>query len=104
MALSLEQQILIEQRVTNESKSPLVAYGLWFFLGLFGAHRFYFGKPFTAIMMLLLNLIGWATTFILIGFGFLGLLGLWWLLDAFLILGMLQSDRDQIREETALRF
>lgn len=35
-------------------KSVFVAYLLWWFLGTFGAHRFYFGKIATAVGMLLL--------------------------------------------------
>ena len=33
MSISTQEQILIEQRVTNEAKSIGVAYLLWFFLG-----------------------------------------------------------------------
>ena len=32
---------LIESRVANDKKSVGVAYGLWFFLGLWGIHNFY---------------------------------------------------------------
>jgi len=42
-------------------KSRLAATLLAFFLGIFGAHRFYIGKTGTAIVMLLLGIAGWAT-------------------------------------------
>jgi len=50
-------------------KSPAVAWALWFFLGGFGAHRFYFGKVKSGAGMA----------------GLLGYLALaaWWVYDAF---------------------
>ena len=83
MALSTQQQILIEQRVTNEAKSVGAAYLLWFFLGFLAAHRFYLGRPGTAILQILSYLI-------LIGF-------IWWIIDAFLIPGMIQQHKDDVR-------
>jgi len=56
------------------SHSPLMGYLLWIF-GFLGAHRFYYGKPVTGTI--------WFFT--------LGLLGIGWLIDLFLIPGM---DRD----------
>ncbi len=49
MNLTTQQQMLVEQRVTNDAKSPVVAYLLLIFLGGFGAHRFYLGQTGTAI-------------------------------------------------------
>jgi TM2 domain-containing membrane protein YozV len=83
VALSTQQQILIEQRVTNEAKSVGAAYLLWFFLGFIAAHRFYLGRPGTAILQILSYLI-------LIGF-------IWWIIDAFLIPGMIQQHKDDVR-------
>jgi hypothetical protein len=37
-----------------DKKSSIVAYFLWFFLGLFGIHRFYLGRSGTGIALLLL--------------------------------------------------
>ena len=67
------------------AKSTLLGYILWFFLGFLGAHRLYGGKIASGIAQLLLHAIGWATTWILIGWFFLGLWGIWWIIDAFLI-------------------
>lgn len=41
MALSIAQQTLLEQRITNDGPNLTVAYLLWFFLGFFSGHRFY---------------------------------------------------------------
>jgi TM2 domain-containing membrane protein YozV len=55
----------------NDTHSKLVGYALWIF-GFTGSHRFYYGKPVTGTL--------WFFT--------LGLLGIGWLIDAFLIPSM----------------
>ena len=56
---------------TNDTHSKILGYILWIF-GFTGAHRFYYGKPVTGTI--------WFFT--------LGLLGVGWLIDLFLIPGM----------------
>ncbi|HUE78936.1 MAG TPA: TM2 domain-containing protein [Sphingomicrobium sp.] len=73
---NLKQQLLFEAN----RKSTGAAYLLWFFLGGFGAHRFYLGRVGTGVGQLLLLLLGWAPLFL----GWLAL-GIWWIVDAFLI-------------------
>ena len=55
----------------EDTHSKLVGYALWIF-GFTGAHRFYYGKPVTGTI--------WFFT--------LGLLGIGWLIDLFLIPSM----------------
>ena len=55
----------------NDTHSKTIGYVLWIF-GFTGAHRFYYGKPVTGTI--------WFFT--------LGLLGIGWLIDLFLIPGM----------------
>lgn len=55
----------------NDTHSKTIGYLLWIF-GFTGAHRFYYGKPITGTI--------WLCT--------LGLLGIGWLIDLFLIPGM----------------
>lgn len=55
----------------NDTHSTLIGYVLWLF-GFTGAHRFYFGKPITGTI--------WFCT--------LGLFGIGWVIDAFLIPSM----------------
>ena len=50
MALSIAEMTLVEQRVTNDGPSIAVAYLFWFFLWFVSAHRFYLGKPVSAIL------------------------------------------------------
>ena len=89
MALSTAELTLIEQRVTNDGPSTGAAYLLWFFLWFVSGHRFYLGRPGTAILQIL-------SYFILIGF-------LWVLIDAFLIPGMIREKRNEIRQRIALQ-
>lgn len=57
--------------MTNDTHSKTIGYLLWFF-GFLGAHRFYYGKQITGAI--------WFCT--------LGLLGVGWLVDLFLIPSM----------------
>lgn len=75
-------------------KSMGVAYLLWFFLGMFGAHRFYAGRTGSAVILLMLSLIGFVLSFVLIGFVVLIVPALWVLIDAFLIPGMISSSNN----------
>lgn len=85
MALSTGQLQLIEQRVTNDGPSTAIAYLLWFFLWFVSAHRFYVGRPASAILQIV-------SYFLLIGF-------FWALIDAFLIPGMLREKRAEMRQK-----
>jgi len=67
-----------------------VTYLVWFFLGMFGGHRFITGHVGSGLAMLLLHGVAWITVWIGVGFLLFGLLGLWWLIDALLIPGWLR--------------
>ncbi len=73
------------------SKSMVVAYVLWFFFGQLGAHRFYLGKIGSAVVQLILGLVGWATAIFVVGYFLLGALWIWLLVDIFLIPGLARS-------------
>lgn len=98
MGISVQEQMLIEQCVTNEAKSVGVAYLLWLFLGTLGGHRFYLGRTVTALLMLLLFVVGFITVFVGIGFIFIGIAGLWALVGAFLIPGMVSKQKNDVRQ------
>jgi len=80
-------------------KSNGVAYLLWFFLGGLGVHRFYLGQTGSGAAMAILCVASWITTPIVIGFFGLGILGIWWLVDAFLIPGIVT----RVNQELATR-
>ena len=77
-------------------KSTGTAFLLWFFLGGFGGHRFYLGQTGAAIGMIALNLLGWLTLIFIFGFFLLGALGVWLLVDAFLISGWVQKHNSDL--------
>ncbi len=62
-------------------KSKIAAYLLWFFFGFFSAHRFYLGKIGSGILYLLTG----------------QLLGIGWIIDLFLIDGMVERYNLQTR-------
>lgn len=83
MSLSVAELSLVEQRVTNDAPNIAAAYLLWLFLWFVSGHRFYLGRPVSAILQIL-------SYFIVIGF-------VWLLIDAFLIPGMIREKQAEIR-------
>ena len=65
-------------------KTALVAYILWFFLGLFGGHNFYLKRTGVAVTQLILTLtiVGMVITIV------------WVLVDAFLIPGWVRNQNN----------
>lgn len=87
MALTASQLMLIEQRVTNEGPSAGVAWLLYFFTWWLGGHRFYLGRPVTAVIQL---------------FTFGGFI-IWAFIDLFLLSGMIRARRDEIRQRLTVQ-
>ena len=83
-------------RYDANKRSTLVAYLLWFFLGSFGAHRFYAGRTGSGIAQLVITLLSMLMTFVLIGYAGLFVVALWVLVDAFLIPGMIRDYNNQL--------
>jgi TM2 domain-containing membrane protein YozV len=63
------------------SKSALVAYLLWFFVGLFGAHNFYLKRTGIAVVQLILTITVVGSVITLV----------WIIVDAFLIPGWVRN-------------
>lgn len=93
--LTTEQLVMVQAEVEKNKKSTAVAFILWFFLGSFGAHRFYTGDIGYAIAFLavgVLNLaLGWITLYIS-SFLVLG----WVLIDGFFLYQRLKQITNQI--------
>lgn len=90
-------------RYDANRKSALLAYVIWFFLGMFGVHRMYLGRWTSGLVMLALNVVSWLTHFILIGYLGFAVLGIWWLIDALLVPGMTRSYNNRLVDELLLR-
>ncbi|REK58826.1 MAG: TM2 domain-containing protein [Thermobacillus sp.] len=73
--LDARQLMIVDSEVRNQGKNMILAYVLWYFLGILGGHRFYMKKTGSAIAQLILSitLIGLIVTTI------------WWIVDAFLV-------------------
>lgn len=82
MTISSDAQALMAFQANR--KSVGVSYAFWFFLGAFGAHRFYNGRVGTGIAQLLCLLFCWLIVPAIV-------LGIWWIVDAFLIPGWVRD-------------
>lgn len=87
---------LLMMRYDANKKSALVAYLLWFFVGSLGGHRFYLGRTGSAIALLSITVLSVLLTVILIGFFGFFVVGLWVLIDAFLIPGMITDNNNKL--------
>ena len=65
-------------------KTALVAYLLWFFVGIFGGHNFYLKRTGVAVAQLILSIT-------IVG---LVITGVWVLVDAFLIPGWIRNQNN----------
>ena len=81
-------------------KSMAVAYLLWFFFCWFGGHRFYAGKTGSAVAQLLLSILGFLLLFAF-GLGLIVLIpvGIWILIDAFLIPGWIRGQNNLLASQ-----
>lgn len=73
------------------SKDQTVAFLLWFFLGAFGADRFYLNQVGAGVGILLLWLFGWLTVILVIGWFMLVGVLVWWIVNACLIPGQVTT-------------
>lgn len=94
--LTNEEKMVVNSEVANHKKSVGMAYLLWFFLGVFGIHRFYLNRKGSAIALLALFVTGWITSVILIGFLFLFIGGIWLFVDLFLVAGMVRVENERL--------
>ncbi len=81
--MSEVEKLRLESEIMFKEKDLLVSYGLWFFLGALGIHRFYLGDKKGGGWMLGLLIVGWLTSVIFIGLIPLLIVGFWWLYDAY---------------------
>lgn len=72
-------------RYDANKRSDVVAYLLWFFLGLFGAHRFYFNQYLSGAVLFIITLSSIVLMFLLVGYITIWVPILWWIVDFFFI-------------------
>jgi TM2 domain-containing membrane protein YozV len=83
-------------------KSMAVSYVLWFFVGMLGGHRFYNGRTGTGIAQLVLTVFGALLLAFLVGAFFLAAVGIWVLVDAFLIPGWVNKKNNLLAHQLAV--
>jgi TM2 domain-containing membrane protein YozV len=77
--------------VNSDGKNMVLAYVLWWFLGFFGIHRFYLGRIGTGVTQLVLLIVGLVLSIVVIGYLFLLVLLVWWLLDAYFVYALVKE-------------
>lgn len=80
----------------SNKKSTGIAYLLWFFFGLLGAHRFYIGETGTGVAILLITICSIMLKFVLIGFVTIFISIIWVFIDLFLIPSLVQKHNNQL--------
>ena len=97
--VTTQDRILVEQMVTNEAKSLFLGYVLLFFLGAFGAHRFYMGAWPGGLLQLVSCIVG--LVFLLqgsaVGLMILAALGLLLFFDIFFLPGLSSEQKERTR-------
>lgn len=88
-------------RYDANKKSAGVAYVLWFFFGIFGAHRFYLGQNGTAAAILVLSILSFLLAFALVGFILMLVPAVWTVIDVFLIPGMVRDYNNKLISDLA---
>ncbi|MEC1719129.1 TM2 domain-containing protein [Schinkia azotoformans] len=78
--LTSQELQMLSSEMEKRQKQVVVTWLLWFFLGSLGGHRYYLGRTGTAIAQTLT----------------LGGLGIWALIDLFLISGMIRQENEKI--------
>lgn len=73
------------------AKESGTAYLFAILLGGFAAHRFYLNLPGSAIAFLILWWGGWALSVFVVGIFMVIAAGIWWIVDLFLIPGMVRT-------------
>jgi TM2 domain-containing membrane protein YozV len=93
MAMNDPQALMWYQVHKKETSTTFL---LWFFLGHFGAHRFYMGRTGSAVAMLLLVILSIPLLFVVIGLFTYVAAFIWWIVDAFLICDWVKEHNMQL--------
>lgn len=93
--------VVARLRYEAASKSLVLAYLIWFFLGYGGVHRMYLGRWISGLVMLLIFGVSLLLTVVFVGYLGLGVIILWWMIDALLLPGMAQRANNRLIDRLA---
>jgi endonuclease/exonuclease/phosphatase (EEP) superfamily protein YafD/TM2 domain-containing membrane protein YozV len=79
--------------MSASGKSLLMAYVLWAFLGWTGAHRFYLGRPGSAMLMLGLSVVSMVLMIVMVGILGYAIVLCWWIHDGVFLPAMFRQQR-----------
>lgn len=87
--MDARELLLLDQEMKNRGKNAIIAYVLWYFLGMFGGHRFYMKRIGTAVAQLILTLtvVGMIVT------------SIWWIVDAFILYSMVKKHNMEVENQ-----
>src|SRR5688572_30016822 len=104
MSLPVDQQLLIEQRISNETKSTFLAYLLWLVFGMAGIHRLYLGSKlgYVQLAFALLALIGVVSGTPGLALG-LAVNVMAFVVDMFMIPALVRDDKARMRKRLTYR-
>ncbi|MDA1062208.1 MAG: TM2 domain-containing protein [Chloroflexi bacterium] len=97
--LDTRELMLLDAGTRDRARNQAAAWILWFLLGGLGAHRFYMGSPVYGAVMLVVNLVLTVLTVLTSGL-WLPAAAVWWLVEAFLLPGLIRADRERAERET----
>jgi len=86
------------EKLKTQQLSVLLAYLLWWFLGIFGMHRLYSKQSYWWIYIVL-GFVGIITTFIFIGYLILIALFILWIIDGFKLNNIVKEYNLKILED-----
>lgn len=100
--MNKQQRAFIEQRMMLDAAKGGTAFALLIFAGVFGAHRFYLGRPWSAVLLAICFI--WGAVFAallspVIGLGMMFAGCFWLLVDLVRIRGLVRATNRKRREQ-----
>jgi len=80
-------------------KDTLVAFLLWWFLGLFGGHRFYCNRAGSGAAMLIISLVSVPLCYVCVGFIGMLAIAIWWIVDAFCLPAWIEQYNQEVMNQ-----
>lgn len=97
--LTPEELLLVNSQVEKHKKNSTVAHLLWWFTGMLGGYRYYFGKYGSALIMTFIFIVGTA----FYGIGAI-ITGVWALMDVFKIQVWLDENQQKVEKDVIYQF
>lgn len=97
--LSEKELAILSLEMDKRGKKPVLAWLLWWFLGLFGGHKFYLGEKTAGIVYLVVSIISYILLIVLVGLVGLLVIGVLWIIDAVKLQGKIAEVNEEIEKD-----